>query len=74
MNIFTTILAPVIVGCVLAVFNHWLETRRKKKEPVDGLLTKKEAPISLPEMGASLWVNHEYLFQVHYNISICICI
>ncbi|MBC1457125.1 type I toxin-antitoxin system Fst family toxin [Listeria newyorkensis] len=31
VNIFSTILAPVIVGCVLAVFNHWLETRRKKK-------------------------------------------
>ncbi|EUJ39488.1 hypothetical protein PWEIH_07286 [Listeria weihenstephanensis FSL R9-0317] len=31
MNIFSTILAPVIVGCILAIFNHWLETRRKKK-------------------------------------------
>ncbi|MBC1435154.1 type I toxin-antitoxin system Fst family toxin [Listeria rocourtiae] len=32
MDIFSTILAPVIVGCILAVFNHWLETRRKKKK------------------------------------------
>ncbi|SQC58753.1 Uncharacterised protein [Listeria newyorkensis] len=32
VNIFSTILAPVIVGCVLAVFNHWLETRRKKNK------------------------------------------
>lgn len=31
VNIFSTILAPVVVGCILAVFNHWLETRRKKK-------------------------------------------
>ncbi|WP_241480738.1 type I toxin-antitoxin system Fst family toxin [Listeria booriae] len=31
MIIFSTILAPIVVGCVLAIFNHWLELRRKKK-------------------------------------------
>ncbi|MBC1228644.1 MULTISPECIES: type I toxin-antitoxin system Fst family toxin [Listeria] len=30
MLIFSTILAPIVVGCVLAIFNHWLEIRRKK--------------------------------------------
>ncbi|MBC1500137.1 type I toxin-antitoxin system Fst family toxin [Listeria weihenstephanensis] len=32
MYIFSTILAPIIVGCVLATFNYWLEMRSKKKK------------------------------------------
>ncbi|MBA3925469.1 type I toxin-antitoxin system Fst family toxin [Listeria rustica] len=32
MFILSTILAPIIVGCVLAVFNNWLEIRSKKQK------------------------------------------
>ncbi|WP_376698837.1 type I toxin-antitoxin system Fst family toxin [Listeria booriae] len=26
------VLAPIIVGCILSIFNHWLENRRKKNK------------------------------------------
>ncbi|WP_118907559.1 type I toxin-antitoxin system Fst family toxin [Paenilisteria weihenstephanensis] len=29
MIIFSAVIAPIVVGCVLALFSHWLETRRK---------------------------------------------
>ncbi|MBA3927640.1 type I toxin-antitoxin system Fst family toxin [Listeria rustica] len=32
MSIITTVLAPIVVGCVLAIFNHWLEVRSKEKK------------------------------------------
>ncbi|MBC1228634.1 type I toxin-antitoxin system Fst family toxin [Listeria booriae] len=32
MIIFSTVLAPIIVGCILSIFNYWLETRRKKNK------------------------------------------
>ncbi|EHD1589140.1 type I toxin-antitoxin system Fst family toxin [Listeria monocytogenes] len=31
MLIFPTILAPIVVGCILSSFNYWLDNRRKKK-------------------------------------------
>ncbi|WCD42572.1 type I toxin-antitoxin system Fst family toxin [Paenilisteria newyorkensis] len=32
MFIIITILAPIIVGCVLAIFNRWLEARAKENK------------------------------------------
>ncbi|MBC1490937.1 type I toxin-antitoxin system Fst family toxin [Listeria booriae] len=32
MIIFSMVLAPIIVGCILSIFNHWLENRRKKNK------------------------------------------
>ncbi|MBC2178157.1 type I toxin-antitoxin system Fst family toxin [Listeria booriae] len=32
MIIFSTVLAPIIVGCILSIFNYWLENRRKKNK------------------------------------------
>ncbi|MBC1921471.1 type I toxin-antitoxin system Fst family toxin [Listeria grayi] len=29
MLFFSYIIAPVIVGCILATYNHWLNNRRK---------------------------------------------
>ncbi|MBC1937899.1 type I toxin-antitoxin system Fst family toxin [Listeria grandensis] len=46
MFIFPTILAPIVVGCVLATFNHWLETQRKKKRKSTVRLTRQDrAPL-----------------------------
>ncbi|MBC2177220.1 type I toxin-antitoxin system Fst family toxin [Listeria booriae] len=30
MLVFSDIIAPIIVGCVLSIFDYWLESRRKK--------------------------------------------
>ncbi|MBC1292776.1 type I toxin-antitoxin system Fst family toxin [Listeria booriae] len=30
MLVFSAIIAPIIVGCVLSIFNYWLENRCKK--------------------------------------------